>query len=99
MVDKLEDKLKKVHIILLILGMFVFQYASPFINELIKKNNIESTIVSHEERLDALERGYIGNRELLMEIRFNLRKHIESSGQDYIESVPDNVIADSKKVK
>ena len=91
MLDKIEDKLKKFYLMLLILGIIVFQYVVPAVQSSAKYDSIEKIIVNHETRISNLENGYINNRELLMEIRFNLKQYIRQSGGEYIEGIESDI--------
>jgi hypothetical protein len=91
MMDIIEDKLKKIHIVLVIVAVFVFQYLFPFVESTSNQKTLSGVVVNHETRITNLENGYLGNRELLMEIRFNLKQHVREQGGEYIESAQKDI--------
>jgi hypothetical protein len=97
MIDKVEDKLKKVHLVLVIIGIIVFQYVFPAAEHSARDNSLDKIVINHESRITNLENGYLGNRELLIEIKFNLKQHIREQGGEYIEGVEPSILMQGNK--
>ena len=46
--------------------------------------NVE-TLVKHDIRITAMEQNYQSSRDILMELKFNLKKLMKSQGEEYID--------------
>jgi len=81
LLKELEDQgfllIKKAHILLLVLTMIIAGIA----NVALAFNSIQD----HEKRIVVLEKNNEKKHDLLNEIKFNLKKFMESNGQKYIE--------------
>ena len=86
MIDKLNEKLKAAHIVLAVLIIVLFQIFSPIVSGFVDKSKIENKIQSHEERINKLEYESPSNKELLQEIKFNLKNYMNQTGHTYIEN-------------
>lgn len=80
--------LKRVQLILGIVALIIIQFIQPIIGAVVDKNSAETTIQNHENRITTLETNEQTNHELLLEIRWNLRNHMNAAGQEYLESNP-----------
>ena len=88
MSDKIPEmitiNLTKVHLVLAIIFGCITM-VSPIVAAWFTLNEHSSTIKKHEYRLTDLEMKRLDQRDILLEIKFNLKNHIENSGQTYIE--------------
>jgi len=74
----------------------IFTNAVQLINQYVDNQTFKKdTIIAHasyEKRLDALENGYLSNRDILIEMRFNLKTHMIMAGQEYLDAQQINAI-------
>ena len=73
-----------------------FQLVNNYVDSKVYKDNATLTHLNHEERLVNLESGYFTNRDILIEIRFNLRYHIENADGKYLTTDQINALQDLK---
>lgn len=62
------------------------------------KQKIVLQTENHETRIGNLESGYLSNRDILLEIKFNLRNHMAAGGQEYIENISNNLLNGKKDI-
>jgi uncharacterized protein HemY len=82
--EKITINLTKVHL-MLATAVLIISMLTPFITGFITISKNTEAIGRHDERITILEAGRLDNRELLQEIRFNLKKHMEQAGEKYID--------------
>lgn len=77
--------LNKVHIIIYIVIGIMFLVTS-FLSPFLAAKETEKQVMSHESRICKLEDSEKTSRELLLEIKFNLKNLVEKTGGTYFES-------------
>ena len=73
-----------------------FQLVNNYVDGKLFVDSATLTHLNHEERLVNLESGYFSNRDILIEIRFNLRNHIENADGRYFSADQINALKDLK---
>ena len=80
-------KIKNILLGLTLAGLIVsniFSFTNAFSDNNEFHNATQKTLDQHEKRIEICEEALSNNYELLQEIRFNLRNHIELQGGVYI---------------
>ena len=72
-----------------------FQLVNNYVDGKLFVDSATLTHLNHEKRLANLETGYFTNRDILVEIRFNLRNHIENADGRYLTTDQINAIQSS----
>jgi len=72
------------------------QLVNSYVDGKVYKDNANLLHINHEKRLVNLETGYFTNRDILIEIRFNLRNHIENADGKYLTTDQINALQDLK---
>lgn len=86
----IQINLTKVHLILSTI-ILVVTLITPFIAGFVSISQHTENLMIHERRLTTLEAQRLDNRQLLLELKFNLKKHMNEAGETYIEGLEINV--------
>lgn len=89
--DQKNGKLRNIFFIgtfLVLLLSNIFQFLGVFANTSAWKNKVDMTLNNHKNRIINMEESIVISRNLLFEIRYNLKTHIlHQDGADaYIEN-------------
>ena len=80
----LQINLSKIHLILGI-AVLLFSMLTPFITGFVTISKNTEDIGRHDTRIQTLETDKVDNHDLLLELKFNLKKHMIAAGEDYID--------------
>ena len=80
-----QINLTKFHLILATI-MLLFSIFTPFIAGFITISKNTEAIGRHDVRIQALEQERNDNHDLLLELKFNLKAHMKSAGEEYIDT-------------
>jgi len=84
MPDTIIDKAKKLQtMILTIFGIFAI--TAVIITSFSAVSNNSKDIGKLDVRVLVLEKNELSNHDILMEIKFNLKNHMEAAGEKYID--------------
>lgn len=81
MTQKLLEKIKTILGIAVIIVPILIATVLAF-NTISRNTDV---LLLHDKRIDVLEDGRQTNREILLEIQFNLKQHMITRGEEYIE--------------
>ena len=84
MPDTIIDKAKKLQTMILTI-FAIFAITAVIITSFSAVSSNAKDIGRIDIRVYALEKESITNHDLLLELKFNLRNHMEAAGQNYIE--------------
>ena len=86
MLDKIEGKIKNIHLFIAIVALVVWQFIAPIISASVQTSSVEHQVLENTERISILENGYLSNREILLEIRYNVKTLVEDGGRKYLSA-------------
>jgi len=84
--EMIQVNLTKVHLTIAII-VLVFSLLTPIIAGFVTINRNSEDIGRHDARIIILEKDKIENHDLLLELKYNLKNHMESAGERYIDMV------------
>jgi len=84
--ELIQVNLTKVHLTIAII-VLVFSLLTPIIAGFVTINRNSEDIGRHDARIIILEKDKTENHDLLLELKFNLKNHMESAGERYIDMV------------
>ena len=87
--ELLQINLTKVHLTIAII-VLVFSLLTPIVAGFVTINSNSEQLGRHDARIVLLETDKTDNHDLLLELKFNLKKHMLASGEDYIDMRTEN---------
>ena len=82
--ELIQVNLTKVHLTIAII-VLVFSLLTPIIAGFVTINRNSEDIGRHDARIIILEKDKIDNHDLLLELKYNLKNHMEAAGERYID--------------
>ena len=82
--EMMQVNLTKIHLIGAII-VLMFTLLTPFITGFITISKNTEAITRHDMRLQILELEKDDNHDLLLELKFNLKAHMKTAGETYID--------------
>ena len=79
-----QVNLTRVHLIMGIVFLLITML-TPFVTGFVTISKNTEDIGRHDTRIQTLETDKVDNHDLLLELKFNLKKHMIESGEEYID--------------
>ena len=80
----IQVNMTRIHLMIATL-VLIGSLLTPFITGFIAISKNTETLYNHDKRILILEAEDSGNHDLLLEIKFNLKKHMNDSGEIYVD--------------